>query len=207
MKGPLYFLSVTLRRFTPHLMSVFYDIQQRSLAGPGPGDDVVHQDPETTIPCFIFDSVETEWKVSIKLSDSPVCDFDGVGRGHDTGSTSHPAELVLRVVRAACQAVVTGVTVHQGCHGHRAGETVSGVTLQGFEFWDTNKHKSCYKRIFYHNWTDFSSAATHCHHWSTQWTLVRLVSAAVSLSLGVRKVSSLRQSLRFLHISISAEVM
>lgn len=62
-----------------------------------------------------------------QTQNSPVCDFDGVGQGHDTGNTSHPAVFVVGLVRVAA---VTRVTVR---HGYRAGETVSGVTLQGFE--------------------------------------------------------------------------
>lgn len=65
-----------------------------------------------------------------RLTNSPVCDFDGVGRSPDIRNSSHPAEVVLRLVSSALQAVVTRVTVH---HGYGAAEPVSGVTLQDFE--------------------------------------------------------------------------
>lgn len=72
----------------------------------------------------------------------PVSDFDGVGCDHGVGISSHPAELVLKLVShwliPACQALVSRVIVR---HGERAAVTVPGVILQGFELWQTNTIK------------------------------------------------------------------
>lgn len=75
-----------------------------------------------------------------------MCDFEGVGQSHAAGNSSHAAELVLglvscrlRPVGAVRHAAVTGVTV---AHGYGAAVAVPGVTLQGFELWNTEDLKS-----------------------------------------------------------------